>query len=137
MTKHLKPGGKIIIWVYSEEGNYLVKNLVEPIRKAFLKNLNRKALLNLSRVLTFLMYLPIYTIYLLPLKFLPFYEYFGNFRKLTFYRNTLNVFDKLNAPQVQFINRERINKWIKPEQFKDIHINKYSGVSWRINAVKI
>ena len=82
------------------------------------------------------MYMPIYTIYLLPLKFLPFYEYFQNFRKLTFYRNTLNVFDKLNAPQVDFISRERIAKWFNANDFTDIHISSYKGVSWSGSAVK-
>lgn len=137
MWKHTKPGGKTVVWVYSKEGNWMVDNMVEPIRKNFLVKMSRKTLLTLSKVTTALMYPPIYTLYLLPLKFLPFYEYFQNFRKLTFYRNTLNVFDKLNAPQVDFISRERIEKWFSKDKFTDIHISAYKGVSWRGSGTKI
>jgi hypothetical protein len=79
----------------------------------------------------------VYTIYLLPLNFLPYYEYFSNFRKLTFLRNALNVFDKLNAPQVDFITNERISKWFSGSDFKDVHISQYKGVSWRGSGVKV
>ena len=131
MMKHTKPGGKTLVWVYSKEGNWMVENLVEPVRKGILRHWSRGTSLNLSRMLTSFMYIPIYTIYLLPLKFLPFYEYFQNFRKLSFYRNTLNVFDKLNAPQVDFISESRIKKWFNEDDFTDIHISRYKGVSWR------
>ncbi len=136
LIDHIKPGGKVIVWVYSQEGNALVEKVVEPIRKTFLTNMPRDRLLTLSKVVTFLMYLPIYTLYLLPLRFLPFYEYFQNFRKLSFYRNTLNVFDKLNAPQVQFISKARATGWLKEQDFMDIHITPYKSVSWRISGIK-
>lgn len=136
LTKHVKPGGKLIVWVYSEEGNFLVERLIEPIRKCFLIGMGRKPLLRLSKFITALMYLPIYTLYLLPLRFLPFYDYFGNFRKMSFYRNTLNVFDKLNAPQVDFISRKRIDSWFPKGVFDSVSITPYMGVSWRGTGVK-
>ena len=136
MKRHLKEGGKMIVWVYSEEGNSLVKYGVEPMRKLFLKQMSRKNLLFLSKIITGIIYLPVYSIYLLPLKFLPFYDYFGNFRKMSFYRNTLNVFDKLNAPQVDFINRERIGKWFDKSEFDEVSINPYKNVSWSGSGVK-
>jgi hypothetical protein len=80
------------------------------------------------------MYLPIYTVYTLPLRLLPYYSYFENFRKLSFNRNTLNVFDKLNAPQVEFISRDRVARWFPSSEFTDIYIGHYKGVSWRASA---
>lgn len=74
------------------------------------------------------------TLYLLPLKFLPFYEYFQNFRKLSFYRNALNVFDKLNAPQVDFISYARAKNWVNDKRIADYNITPYKGVSWRVSA---
>jgi len=136
LIHHVKKGGKLILWVYSKEGNYLVDRVVEPIRKKFLVNMKREKLLTLSKIITAIMYLPIYSLYLLPLKFLPFYEYFKNFRKLSFYRNTLNVFDKLNAPQVDFISYERAKAWLNSNDFDNIHISNYKGVSWRISGLK-
>ncbi len=136
LVKHVAPGGKIIIWVYSKEGNFMVEHMVEPIRKAILCNMSRKSLLQLSRAITALMYLPIYSLYLLPLRFLPFYEYFQNFRKMSFERNALNVFDKLNAPQVQFITKERVEKWSSENQLETESLTPYMGVSWRWTGLK-
>ncbi len=80
------------------------------------------------------MYIFVYTLYLLPLQFLPYYEYFSNFRKLSFRRNTLNVFDKLNAPQVEFIERQRVLNWFGFAKFKDVHLASYKGVSWQASG---
>jgi SAM-dependent methyltransferase len=130
LIRHVKKGGMLILWVYSKEGNFLVENVVEPLRRIFFAKMKRNYLAKLSRVITLLLYLPVYTIYLLPFRRLPYYEYFTNFRKLSFYRNTLNVFDKLNAPQVEFISRERVEGWLNSNNFEDIHIRPYKGVSW-------
>jgi SAM-dependent methyltransferase len=135
LKKHVKQGGRLILWVYSEEGNFLVKHIVEPARKIFLANLKRETLLYISKVVTGFLYLPVYSIYRLPLSFLPYYEYFGNFRKMSFYRNNLNVFDKLNAPQVDFISRERIGSWFAKD-FENVSITNYKGVSWRGSGIK-
>lgn len=137
LIKHVNTGGKLILWVYSKEGNMLVRKFVEPFRKIFLKNLSKKTLLFISKTITFFLYMLVYTIYLLPLKFLPYYDYFQNFRRLSFYRNTLNVFDKLNAPQVEFINYERLKSWFNNEMFDNVYLSSYKGVSWRGSGVKI
>jgi len=136
LIRHTKSGGRTIFWVYSDEGNFLVKHLVEPFRKLFLRNISRKSLNFISQIITALVYIPVYTVYLLPLRFLPYYEYFENFRKLSFYRNNLNVFDKLNAPQVQFITEARARSWMTDQEYKEIHVSSYKGVSWRISGIK-
>lgn len=136
LKKHVRPGGKLILWVYSEEGNSLIKHIVEPIRKLLLCRMNRNILYQLSKILTFFMYAPIYSVYSLPFKKLPYYDYFNNFKKLSFCRNCLNVFDKLNAPQVIFISKKMIHNWFNPGEFKEIYINSYMGVSWRATGIK-
>jgi len=136
LKRHVSKGGKLIIWVYSKEGNFLIDCFVEPMRKLFLKNLNRKTLTLVSKIITFLLYVPVYSVYLLPLKFLPYFDYFKNFRKLSFYRNTLNVFDKLNAPQVDLISKERISQWFNESEFDNVHLSMYKGVSWRGSGTK-
>lgn len=136
LARHVRPGGRLIVWVYSDEGNFLAKNVVEPVRKRLLAGIDRSRLLRLSQAMTAALYPPVHTLYRLPLKFLPYYEYFGNFRKLSFERNTLNVFDKLNAPQVQFITRTRVERWFAPAEFDDVHISSYKGVSWRASGTR-
>lgn len=136
LKRHVKPGGKLIVWVYSEEGNYIVRTIVEPLRKLFLHTMDRKNLLIISKIITGLMYIPIYSLYKLPLYFLPYYDYFVNFRKMSFGRNTLNVFDKLNAPQVEFISYGRIKNWFPDQEFSTINLSAYKGVSWRGSGTK-
>jgi SAM-dependent methyltransferase len=136
LIRHVRPGGRLILWVYSEEGNGLVRWGVEPIRRLFLGNMTRRRLLTVSKAITALMYLPIYTVYLLPLPFLPFYEYFENFRRLTFLRNAVNVFDKLNAPHTEFIARTRVTRWFAESEFSGVHISDYKGVSWRASGIR-
>ena len=63
LKKHVKPGGRLILWVYSEEGNFLVRKFVEPVRKLLLQNISRNRLMKISTAITFMMYIPIYTIY--------------------------------------------------------------------------
>ena len=134
LKRHVKKDGTIILWVYSEENNTLVRFGVEPLRKLLIKHLDRKSVLAFSKVLTVLLYVPVHTIYRLPLKKLPYYEYFGNFHKLSFNRNFLNVFDKLNAPQVVFLSQERVKSWFKDGEFELIHLSLYKGISWRVSA---
>ncbi len=136
LVRHVKPGGKLIIWVYAREGNFLMRTAVEPVRKIFLKKISRKSLLGISNIVTTALYPVVHTVYRLPCAFLPYYEYFENFRKMSFERNALNVFDKLNAPQTEFISRQRIQNWFQGDAFENVHISHYKKVSWRGSGVK-
>ena len=78
----------------------------------------------------------VHSIYRLPLMFLPYYEYFENFRRLSFRRNVLNVYDKLNAPQQHFLSRATMESWFNPDEFGDVHLSQYKGVSWRASGTK-
>jgi SAM-dependent methyltransferase len=132
----VKQGGILIIWVYSWEGNFLNRTVLEYLKKRIFLKLDKNILMKIAIILTILLYIPIYTIYLLPLKFLPFYDYFTNFRKLSFRRNLLNIFDKLNAPQTHFIKQETLKRWFSTDDFTDINIRSYKGVSWHASGRK-
>lgn len=139
LYRHTKPGGRLIIWTYSAEGNALVRYGVEPVRRALLRHLSRRALATLSRAVTAALYPVVYTVYQLPgLQFLPYYDYFRNFRRLSFERNMLNVFDKLNAPQTRFTTRAKCAEWFNARRFEpeSIVIRPYAGVSYTLLGVK-
>lgn len=125
-----KPGGLIIVWVWSAEGNRLAQRVIEPVRARFLAKRSRRFVAQLARVLTAVLCVPVYTVYRLPIPQLPYYRYFKNFRRMPFERNALNVFDKLNAPYTEFISRERLNRWFDPGRFEDVQLVHYNGVSW-------
>lgn len=140
LYEHLKPAGVMALWVYSAEGNALVRFVVEPVRKAVLRFLPRRALVPLSWAAALLMWPFAHTVYRLPgLGFLPYYEYLRNFRRLSLWRNMLNVFDKLNAPQTHFIRRELAEEWFSPARFRadSISIRPWAGVSWSLSGVKV
>lgn len=126
----VKPGGLMIVWCYSKEGNFLNERVLEPLKRAILLKLPKSILLGLAHLLTILITPIVWSVYLLPVPFLPYYQYFQNWRKLGYRRNMLNVFDKLNAPQTHFIDRATVGRWFSPDRFDDIVIRPYMGVSW-------
>lgn len=134
IKKFLKPGGRMIVWVYSHEGNLLNKLFLKPFNRSAGRRMNRNLLLRLAWLITVLLYLPVFTVYLLPLPWLPFYDYFKLFRILTFKKKFQNVFDKLNAPQTHFIKKATLQEWFNHNEFDDIHISRYAGVSWRASG---
>lgn len=137
LKRFVKPGGRLIIWCYSQEGNWLNEFVLEPLKRLFILKLPKMAIRFLAVSLTAMLYPIIYTVYFLPLKFLPYYEYFDNFRKLSFQRNELNIFDKLNAPLTHFITESQVNSWFNNQEFIDVFIDHYKMVSWRASGTKL
>jgi SAM-dependent methyltransferase len=139
ILRHCKPGGLVIVWAYSAEGNALVRYLVEPARALLLRHLPRRVLVRLSEALTAVLYPAVYSVYVPRFtSFLPYHAYFANFRRLSFRRNVLNVFDKLNAPQTHFITADRCRQWFNPADFDpgSIAIRRYAGVSYSMSGIK-
>lgn len=131
LVKQLKKGGKINIWVLSKEGNSFMIKVIDPLKKAFFLKLSLNALMHISSFLTLLLYLPVYSIYLLHIN-LPYKKYFKLFRKQSFAHNRMNVFDKLNAPIIHWITEEEVRDWFK--KLEDIHLSDYNGISWRASG---
>jgi hypothetical protein len=75
---------------------------VEGTKRALLLRFPKQLLRTFAYIMTALVYLPVYTFYLLPLSWLPYFEYFRAWRTFSFERNAMNVFDKLNAPTTHF-----------------------------------
>lgn len=139
LYRHCRPAGLVIVWTYSAEGNALVRFLVEPLRAVVLRWLPRVVLERLSELLTVALYPLVYTVYVpKATAFLPYHEYFANFRRLGFRRNVLNVFDKLNAPQTHFTSRDTCGRWFSPDRFEaaTVSIRRYAGVSYALSGIK-
>ena len=130
LFKHTKVGGYLIVWAYAREGNFLVRTLVEPVRSAFLQSASHKTLWALGTLINASIWPIVNTVYRLPLKFLPYWAYFENYRKMAFRRNTPNIYDKLNAPQQHFIPEATMREWFNERDFEDIHLSLFMGVSW-------
>lgn len=136
IKQFVKPGGLLILWCYSKEGNWPNWLILEPLKRLIILKLPKSILQLLATVLTFILYPIVYSIYILPLRFLPYYQYFENWRKLSFVRNRLNVFDKLNAPITNFITHKQVDRWFNQEEFTDVHMDHYKKVSWRASGIR-
>ena len=139
LYRHLAPGGKMIIWTYSARGNSLMQFGVEPLRKLIFQYFPKSALAWLAKLITVFLYIPVHTVFRIAgFKFLPYFDYFKKFRELSFERNVLNTFDKLNAPQTQFISRKRCGEWFNDQRFEpdSISIRHHAGVSYSLVATK-
>jgi SAM-dependent methyltransferase len=139
LLRHCRPGGMVVVWTYSAEGNAAVRWIVEPLRRTLLRRLPRRLLLWIGYAVTASLYPLIYSVYRLPgTGHLPYAEYFRNWRRLSFDRNLLNVFDKLNAPQTTFITRRRCMEWLSAERFEpdSVSVRHYCGVSYSLSGVR-
>src|SRR3989344_8321415 len=69
IARHCRSGGRVIVWVYSREGNFLNRTVVEGSKHLLIFHLPRPIVRAISWILTALVSIPVYTIYLLPLTF--------------------------------------------------------------------
>ena len=137
LSKHTKKGGILLMWVYGKEGNFMMNTFIEPFRKKFLNQSSHNTIWSISCLLNCLIFPIVNTLYRLPLSFLPYYEYFKNYRKMSFKRNALNIYDKLNAPQQYFISEKDLHRWYSENGFQIISCTQYMGVSWRVSGRKL
>jgi SAM-dependent methyltransferase len=135
LMRLVKPGGKLVIWVYGYEGNFWTRWLVEA-PKRFYAWMPRRMLWWVSAILTAFIYPVVYGLSALPFPWLPFYDYFRSWRRLSFVRNCTNVFDKLNAPTTHFIKRQDIDRWFEGTSFRQVIVRDWCRLSWRVCATK-
>ena len=139
MFAHLGLDGTIIIWTYSAEGNMMMRFGVEPLRKIFFSHLPKPTLVVAAKLITALLYIPVYSVYQIShLKVLPDFDFLVRFRDLTFKRIFINVYDKLHAPQAQFTTRKRCEDWFNKNRFEEdsLPIRHHRRVSYSMVATK-
>lgn len=135
LVKFCKRGGRLIVWCYSLEGNWFVKWMIKPVKRYLFSKWKRSSLYHLASIMTVMQYLGAYTFMrLIIFKWLPYYEYFMNFRRLSFNRNKLNTFDKLNAPTTHFISKDQITSWFNSDMFSNVQMSSWRNVSWRTSG---
>lgn len=145
LIKHIKPGGRISVWVYGKEGNLWIEKLVSPIRI----NLTSKLPKFITCVISFLISLPLYAVLkliygavnriplLVPLKNkLPYHEYLCAISDFSFGENFWNVFDHLVAPTAFYHSQGEVEDWFATAKLQQIEITPRNNNSWRGTAVK-
>jgi len=140
MNAHLKPGGRVAIWVYGKEGNQWIESLVDPLRIHLTSRLPKLA----TQCVSFSFALPLFAALKalygpahkdprwLPLKRrLPYAEYLCAISGYSFAENFWNVFDHLVAPTAFYHRREDIEDWFSTANIQQVQISRRNNNSWR------
>ena len=131
--KALKPGGRIIIWVYANEGNRLYLAIFGPLRKAT-QRLPDRVLYGLSSVLNIGV-----DGYLLLCRWLPmpmrryFLDHLG---RLNRDQRRLTVYDQLNPAHAKYYTGEEAKALLADNGFSDVETYYRHGYSWTATGIK-
>ncbi len=141
LVKHIKPGGRISIWVYGKEGNLWIEKLVNPVRVHLTSKLPKR----LTLILSFFISLPLYAALKLVYRpargvrslrnNLPYAEYLSAISDFSFAENLWNVFDHLVAPTAFYHRREEVEEWFAAANLQQIVITRRNNNSWRGTGV--
>jgi SAM-dependent methyltransferase len=142
LIRHLKPAGRVSIWVYGKEGNRWIALFVDPLRIYVTSKLPKF----LTQIISFLFALPLYLalklIYgpasrLSGLKrLLPYADYLCAISSYSFAENFWNVFDHLVAPTAFYHSRQEIEDWFATGKLGQVEISARNNNSWRGTGVK-
>lgn len=138
---NVKSGGKFHCWVYAKEGNWLIINIVDPIRKVASKLpwWFTKYLLATPLVLPYYLYAKFISYFCKSRFFgrLPMYDYsmWISKRDFSFFRHV--AFDQLVTPQTQYIEKSTIEQWLR--SYRNIipgstYIIFRNGNSWKFGG---
>ena len=129
----LRPGGRILVWLYGHEGNSAYLSLVLPLRRLTTR-LPPGVTLALARVLSamFTMYIGVSRVVPLPLRGY-IQNVIGNFTPA---RRTEVIYDQLKPAYAKYYTREEAIDVIRSAGFVDIGIHHRHGYSWTVTGVR-
>jgi len=131
LIRSLKPGGKLVIWVYGYEGNEWIVKFINPIRI----NFTSKIPVKLANIVSYFFSLPLWI-------FLKFYfgqnSYLKQLAAYKFQQVHLIVLDQLIPDTANYWKREEVDKMIAEIGGLDYSIAAPPNKSgWIIQGIKI
>jgi len=128
--KNLKIGGKVVIWLYGQEGNLLYLLLITPLR-LLTKIIPHKLLLKFSRLLV--KPLIVYSYLCKKFNWLPLSTYIINhLSKLEKEEIQLTIYDQLNPAYSKYYTKAQALRLLKNAGFINISIYHRHGYSWTV-----
>jgi SAM-dependent methyltransferase len=129
----LRPGGRIVVWVYSAEGNRCYHAVMRVLRW-LTPHLPHALLDALSGLLTAL--LDVYTFFCRYLP-LPMRDYLVNvLSKCSWQKRKYTVYDQLNPSYVRYYTRAELVALLERCGFEDVRVHDRRGYSWTAVAAK-
>ncbi len=134
----LKPGGRIVLWVYGKEGNFWIIYILNPLRKFITSRLPVNLLRILSFPLSLLLFFLLKAIYG-PLtrwgkkeSFLYYSSYLGAISQYPFKEIENIVVDHLCPPVAHYLSKEEIEKMVKNLNPSFFSLRWHRKNSWNI-----
>ena len=138
LSRLLKSGGTMSVWVYGREGNGWIVYLLNPLRRFLTSKMPLPTLKKLSLPVALLLFAMCKVIYR-PINF-----YFKFLRRFLFYNDYMFyisdfelrefhsiVFDHLLAPIAFYLAKDEIINWFNSCAFRDFKIAWHNKNSWR------
>jgi SAM-dependent methyltransferase len=125
----LRPGGRLVVWLYGREGNGLYLSVAEPARWVC-RRLPHAALVAVvwALYLPLLIYLQLTRILPLPLG-----AYFRNvLARMDGRKRRLVIYDQLNPAFAKYYRREEAVALLAGNGFRDVMIHHRHGYSWTV-----
>jgi uncharacterized protein YbaR (Trm112 family)/protein-L-isoaspartate O-methyltransferase len=139
LAKTVKPGGRVVAWVYGRENNAWIIHGVNPLREAITSRLPHRWVYHLSKIPAAMLIAVGRGIYR-PLSS----EAFGNLGKNLYYQAYINhvtrfpwhevhsiVHDHLTPPIAHYIPGEDFTAWFEHAGLEDVQIGWHNENSWR------
>jgi len=129
----LRPGGRLLIWVYGKEGNELYVACVQAVRKVTTR-LPHAALAALCDVLNLLVGGYIFACRRLPL---PMRDYMRNtLARVSREQRRLTIYDQLNPTYARYYQGPEVRALLERAGFTDVQLHHRRGYSWSALAVR-
>lgn len=123
----LRPGGRMLIWLYGREGNEWYLRFVEPLR-AITVRLPQPVLVGICHILNLCLDLYIPLCRILPL---PLHGYVSNvIGRFSRAKRFLVIYDQLNPTVARYYTRDEAKALLVEAGFIDIHVHQRHGYSW-------
>ncbi|MEP6820178.1 MAG: methyltransferase domain-containing protein [bacterium] len=140
LASKVKSGGNISAWVYGAENNEWITRFIDPLREKFSSRIDRRALLQLSKFPTALVYVATKLVYR-PLnrsqrgsrlaRHLFYNDYLSAISQFGWREQHTIVFDHLVAPTSHYLRREEFAEWWRDIAAEDVVIGWHNKNSWR------
>jgi len=138
LASKVKTGGHMSAWIYGAENNEWIVRWVNPVREKITSRIDRRALLQLSKIPAAGLFLATKLIYG-PLnrrgatlgRYLFYNDYLSAIAPFGWREQHLIVFDHLVAPTAFYIPREEFESWWRELGATDVTITWHNKNSWR------
>ncbi|MPY74664.1 MAG: methyltransferase domain-containing protein [Alphaproteobacteria bacterium] len=125
----LRPGGRMLVWLYGREGNESYLRLVEPLRKVTVRlPQSLLAAICYGLNLCLALYILLCRVFPLPLR-----GYMNNvIGRFSWAKRYLVIYDQLNPTVARYYTREQAEALLADGGFVNIRLHHRHGYSWTV-----